>query len=71
MSYDLEPTEQDQAMTELGGFRNFAGFRLAETDEPLSCEPENRVAVMGYLCAVHSCEMSAWTTRPEREGQTH
>jgi len=26
--------------------------RLAETDEPLPCEPEDCAAVLGYLCAL-------------------
>lgn len=39
-------------MTELEGFLNFARDRLAETDEPLPCEPEDCAAVLGYLAAL-------------------
>jgi len=39
-------------MTELEGFLNFVRDRLAETDEPLPCEPEDCAAVLGYLAAL-------------------
>lgn len=39
-------------MLELEGFLNFARDRLAETDEPLPCEPEDCAAVLGYLAAL-------------------
>lgn len=39
-------------MMELEGFLNFARDRLAETDEPLPCDPEDCAAVLGYLAAL-------------------
>jgi len=39
-------------MTELEGFLNFVRDRLAETNEPLPCEPEDCAAVLGYLAAL-------------------
>lgn len=37
---------------ELEPFLNFARDRLAETDEPVPCDPEDCAAVLGYLCAL-------------------